>query len=367
MISSHTPQKIRVGVFCKPLEKPFSGSGSHLKGLLTELTDTVFEDIEFVLLTSKPESVKNFGFKVVQLSNNYFENYLTISALNLSILHFHPFTIKSFFWLTKVKKVATIHGASRITMRSTYGWLHWIHAKFLRPFAQFFLDAIVTSSNASKRQLMDGALIGTVEPTIIYIGVNSYLAYPPGTKPLGLDSRSYIFHMSNFSLRKNPFGILDGYKESVRLGVDKNLVIAGKGWNNLVVQDWLSKNPKLQDRISILDFVCDSEVRDLYDHAAVFLFPSFYEGFGMPIIEAMSCGAPVVTSKIGAMIEVGGDAAVFVSDPKSTNEIGMSIAGILSDVEQWNDISARGLKHANAFSWKSAAEKHLDLYRNLMV
>jgi glycosyltransferase involved in cell wall biosynthesis len=135
----------------------------------------------------------------------------------------------------------------------------------------------------------------------------------------------------------------------------------------LLVQDWLSRNPKLQNRVSILDFVGDSEVRDLFDHAAVFLFPSFYEGFGMPIIEAMSCGAPVVTSKIGAMIEVGGDAAVFVSDPKSTNEIGMSIAGILSDVEQWNDISARGLKHANAFSWKSAAEKHLDLYRKLMI
>jgi len=121
----------------------------------------------------------------------------------------------------------------------------------------------------------------------------------------------------------------------------------------------------LTKEIVFTEYVPDNDLPALYNAASVFVFPSLYEGFGLPPLEAMACGTPVVTSKVSSLPEVTADAA-FLVDPFNIEEIKNSIDLVLSDQRLASSLRKKGLERAALFTWEKTAEKTLAVYRELL-
>jgi glycosyltransferase involved in cell wall biosynthesis len=142
------------------------------------------------------------------------------------------------------------------------------------------------------------------------------------------------------------------------------LVIAGEIFQRVPEAEDMIKELKDRRRILCLGYVPDLELPSIYRNAEVFMFPSLHEGFGIPVLEAMACGTPVVTSNITGIPEVAGDAALLI-DPYSTDEIREGMSKMLTDVHLRNDKSEKGLQRAQEFSWGLTAKKTLGIYEEL--
>ncbi len=144
---------------------------------------------------------------------------------------------------------------------------------------------------------------------------------------------------------------------------DLKLVIAGDLRLKEKLSDDIAKNG-LDDSIHFTGYLDADRLVYLYNMAELFVFPSLYEGFGLPVLEAMACGCPVVTSNVSALPEVSGGAAVLV-DPYNTEEIKDAIERVLTDTGLKNEMRIKGLKHAENFSWEKSALQIIHLYRML--
>jgi glycosyltransferase involved in cell wall biosynthesis len=145
---------------------------------------------------------------------------------------------------------------------------------------------------------------------------------------------------------------------------DGKLVIAGmKGWNSADIFS-MADELNIKDEVMFLGFVTNNQLRCLYNLADVFIFPSFYEGFGYPIIEAFSCGAAVVTSNSSSCAEVAQDAALL-TDPHDHENIAAAVAKVLQDTELRNTLKTRAIEQAKGFSYLQTAQKTLEVYKEV--
>ena len=179
---------------------------------------------------------------------------------------------------------------------------------------------------------------------------------------LGVD-RPYLLFAGTLEPRKNIVGVLEAYEAlpaSVRARVP--LVIAGgKGWRDDAIRARLAAAGPL---VKALGYIDDADLPSLYSGARGLVFPSFYEGFGLPPLEAMACGTPVITSRTTALPEVVGDAALLV-DPTSVEEIGAAMGRLIDDDGLHTELRRRGLARARLFSWEGAARTLLGVLRAL--
>ena len=140
-----------------------------------------------------------------------------------------------------------------------------------------------------------------------------------------------------------------------------HLVVAGaRGWREQTIFQTI-KSLALEQVVCLPGFINDEDLPALYGGALLFVFPSLYEGFGLPVLEAMSCGVPVVTSNTSAMPEVAGDAALLV-DPYDVKGMATAIAAIVHDASLRDNLRQKGLARAQQFSWEMTARQTLDLY-----
>lgn len=171
--------------------------------------------------------------------------------------------------------------------------------------------------------------------------------------------RPYVLHTGTFEPRKNHVRLFEAFAQ---LPKDPELVLVGtKGWLNQEVFGAI-RRLGLQDRVRILGYVPDDELPALYGGATMFVYPSLYEGFGLPPLEAMACGVPVLTSDVASLPEVVGDAALLV-DPYSVEELAEGMRRLWDDGALRSDLSRRGLERARGFSWERTARETHQAYR----
>ena len=227
-------------------------------------------------------------------------------------------------------------------------------------------DLVLADSEATRADLI--AHLGT-DPhkvEVLYSGVDSrFCPQPEQGEAERIRARYSIGGPSTGSGRCQPYvlsvGTLQPRKNYVRLiraftrlSSDAQLVIAGgKGW---LYEDILAEAEKHPNRVRVLGFVEDRDLPALYRGASLFAFPSLYEGFGLPVLEAMACGVPVVCSDVSSLPEVAGDAPLLV-DPLATDDLAEAMARALEEADLRQGMIARGLAQAARFSWERAARQ----------
>ena len=189
----------------------------------------------------------------------------------------------------------------------------------------------------------------------------------PVLRRYGLRLGDYLLFVGNVEPRKNLVGLLRAY-DTLRRGRRRGpaLVIAGgAGWKNRAILDAMAASPYTAD-IRVVGYVPEGELAALMNGAIAFVYPSLYEGFGLPPLEAMACGTPVITSNRSSLPEVVGDAALLV-DPESTRDLALAMARLVDEAPLREELRERGLERARAFSWRQTAELTAAVYESVVA
>ncbi len=228
-------------------------------------------------------------------------------------------------------------------------------------------DMIIAISESTKSDIVYYYDIPEEKIKVVYLGVPQlFLRKTTGPVTINCPER-YILSVSAIAQNKNQAGLADAFFRYKRLHKDDNvkLVLVGAMRQPEEVIALSQKNALYKDDIIYTGYVTDHELLQWYDHATVFAYPSFYEGFGLPILEAMARGKAVVSSLTTSMPEVGGDAAEYC-DPKEIDSIVSSLEKVLQNDELRRNMEKRSLLQANKFSYQKAAKETIDIYTSLM-
>lgn len=258
------------------------------------------------------------------------------------------------------RKVVTIHDLMPMTHADYYPAPDAAHFERKVPGIVRDADALVAVSQYTKDVLVDRLGADASRITVVHHGVDSRFTRPDAGVIAGLKARlglvrPYLLFVGTAEPRKNLPRLLDAYARLRSAGhADLCFVIAGKAaWGSQALRERISQL-KLQDHVVLTGPFDSADLPALYAGADVFSLPSIAEGFGMPLLEAMACGTPVVASNSTALPEVYGDAALGV-DPFDSDALCDAIARIRSDGELRESLVERGLQRAAAFSWGKSA------------
>jgi glycosyltransferase involved in cell wall biosynthesis len=225
-------------------------------------------------------------------------------------------------------------------------------------------SAIAALSENTKKDILNILKVREDAVEVIYPGVPQGFEPVPSNKsqPV-LDKykldQPYILYIGSLHPRKNVEGLLDAF-EIIAPEIPHDLAIVGPGLFN---HENLSKrfvDSPVSDRIKVLGMLPRSELPSFYSQAAVFVFPSLYEGFGFPVLEALACGCPTITTRSSSLVEVAGEAAVLV-EPNDTNGLVSGIKKVLIDSQYRAYLQKQSLLQAACFSWENAARKTVAL------
>lgn len=208
---------------------------------------------------------------------------------------------------------------------------------------------ILTVSEFTRKQIIDWA--GVRGEKVFNVGCGVDAAYRPGTETYGL-SFPYFLCVSNRKKHKNEFRAVEAFAKA---GLDSSVRLVFTGGPAKTLMRWIARQ-RLSDRVLFLGAVPEAELPSLYRGATALLFPSLYEGFALPVLEAMACGTPVVTSNVTAMGETAGDAALLV-DPTCVEEIADAIRRLTADAALRETLRQRGLARAVQFSWSETCAR----------
>jgi glycosyltransferase involved in cell wall biosynthesis len=185
-------------------------------------------------------------------------------------------------------------------------------------------------------------------------------ATEPVRQRLGIGD-NFLLTVGTLEPRKNLLTLVNAFGEIATGQPTLQLVIAGsRGWLSEPLFEAIKKSPA-QERIVLTEYLNDDELRALYSSCSAFIYPSIYEGFGLPPLEAMACGAPVIASHIPALEETTGGAAVLF-EPNDVNSLASAIVDLLQSSELRSRFSALGRVRAAEFTWEKTARLTLDVY-----
>jgi glycosyltransferase involved in cell wall biosynthesis len=228
---------------------------------------------------------------------------------------------------------------------------------------------IIAVSDATKADIVELLDVDPARIAVTHLGVEErFQPASPGqvaeVRERYAVEQPFVLYVGTLEPRKNLPALLRAFAR-IKDDVPHNLALAGaKGWRSREFQDAVEQ-ANLGDRLRLLGFVDERDLPALYSAADLFAFPSLYEGFGLPVLEAMACGAPVVTSDVSSLPEVAGDAALLV-DPANETALGEAIVRGLTDERERTRLSAAGKLRAAAFTWQATARATAAAYRDAM-
>jgi alpha-1,3-rhamnosyl/mannosyltransferase len=303
----------------------------------------VAPDLRFAAVTRHPELVPD-GVDAIELPARFQETRMAWSLPRLlrrlrpQAAHFqHALPLA---W--HGPSVVTIHDLHFEHGPAVMGRLDRITFKTVVPRAVRRADHVIAVSEATKRDVVDLYGIPPEKVTVTPHGVDP--AFAPGERA----GKGFVLFVGAVQARKNPLAAVDA-----AAAVGLPLVVAGP-----------EKEPAMADELrargaDVRGWVDNRELAQLYRDAAALILPSRFEGFGMPVLEAMASGTPVVLSDDAALQEVAGDAGVYAED----GDYGAALRRALDDREYW---SAAGLERAKGFSWEESARRTADVYRQVL-
>ncbi|GAC1385552.1 MAG: glycosyltransferase family 1 protein [Herpetosiphon sp.] len=265
------------------------------------------------------------------------------------------------------RRIVTIHDAVAYVYPATHNRLdNWRYHAML-PWAVQRADMVLTDSQHSLRDLKRYLNVPDRSIRYIHCGIDGRFAPVPETSEranilsqYGI-AQPYLFYVGGINGRKNIARLFEAYAEVRKHHPQLMLVIGGKRqWQTSEIDTTLYRLD-LQHHIHFTGYVDDAHLPALYSGAEAFVFPSLYEGFGFPPLEAMACGTPVITSTASSLPEVVGDAALLI-DPYDVGALIAAIEQVVTDPTLRTELRERGLKRVSTFTWAHTAQKTLAAY-----
>jgi len=285
--------------------------------------------------------------------------------IGLDLVHF-PFLFAPYTWAgSRVARVVTIHGSARnempYEMRKGFG--RGKHARMTKALAGY--DAILAVSESARREASEFYGVPSDRIRVVHDAIGDQ--FHPGTPDAAvLDRhgvrRPYILSLCTLRPKKNVGTTVAAFAELKRRGLPHQLVLVGdKAPGYAEVDDRIAEFG-LSDEVVQTGFVDAADVPEFYRGADLLLFPSFHEGFGLPVAEAQASACPVVATNAFSIPEVSGGAAELIDDPRSVREVVDGAWRLFSDAARRDDVVARGLENVRRFRWDRIIGETLDAY-----
>ncbi|MEO7192684.1 MAG: glycosyltransferase family 1 protein [Vicinamibacterales bacterium] len=323
------------------------------------------DDVEFVR-TLGPR----FSAKVVDAANysvaEQFAVPFALSRTRVDLFHAPHYVVSPFI---ACRYVVTIHDCIHLRFpeylpnRAAYAY-----ARTMMRLAARRAARVLTVSEASKQDILHYLRVPSEKVEVVYNALDERLARTPTPAELGNVRERFqlgapfILYAGNIKPHKNIDRLIEAYSILRRRGVeDAQLLIIGDAISKYPNLRRLVHRFQLHQHVRFLGFVPDKTLAALYRLASVFVFPSLYEGFGLPTLEAMAGGAPVITSNVSSLPEVVGDAAILI-DPLDAGAIADAMARVLGDAALRTELVRRGRERIKVFSWERSVSRIRELY-----
>ncbi|MFA4833441.1 MAG: glycosyltransferase family 1 protein [Patescibacteria group bacterium] len=380
---------MKIGIDIRTLmEKEYSGVSEYTLNLVKAILEQDREN-EYKLFYNSGRNISGrmpeFKYKNAQVVSTHYPNkifnYLMQKTLRQpkvdQLLGVDVFWLPNLNFISlspKAKKILTVHDLSFLRYPDFFSlrrnlWHYIIDIKKLIRES----DEIIAVSENTKNDIIELGEISEKKVKTIYSGVaEEFGVIDKNNEALREVKEKYnladkfILFLGTQEPRKNIIGLIKAYNEfrKNRAGGKEEVelvIVGGKGWKEKgVVNEW--KKSKYQGDIKFLNYIPRQDKVYLYNLATVFVYPSFYEGFGLPPLEAMACGLPTIVGFSSSLPEVAGGASLLV-DPYKPQEIAQAIEKILSDGNLKNNLIEKGKAKASEFSWQKAAGEYLDVFR----
>ena len=349
---------MRIGIDTLQLAvRDFSGIENYISNVLPEIRRL-----------SKSDELIEFSGPLIL--NPSFSRQLVLPFImnnrRLDLAHFPDHILP--LWPIRAKTVITVHDLAFVKYPQFYNLTKRWYKNLLAPGSINRADKIIAVSQATKQDLVEKYSVPEEKVKVIYNGIADKF------KPLDLGEaekerrkrkysfKRFLLFVGTIEPRKNLKGLVEAFSEISKKKPDLGLIICGKlGWLTGDILNAMSRHPN----ILYLKYVSDEDLVELYNLAELFIYPSFYEGFGFPPLEAMACGTPVITGRTSSLPEVLGEAAWFI-DPQDPRQIAQAIEKLLNDRALCQNMIEKGFKQARAFTWKKTAEATWKLYQEMI-
>lgn len=365
---------MRIAIEANPMSIRKGGIGYYTQNLVEHLLKRDGEN-EYILFYFNLPLKQRRNLPAFDFSKNYSNFVFPKQALR--------------FGLQSLKKPDVVHGTSyRLFAQGTRGSVVTVHDLGFMRFPQFVrkfgsekmvrrvqhalenASAVITVSENSKKDIVEYFHVPEERIVVTYEGINKKFYVKPdasfmeGVQDKFQIKKPYILFVGTLEPRKNIPSLVNAYAQAKPLHADFQLVLAGGlGWVYDEIFDAIEKS-SVKENIILTEYILWEELHALYHGASLFVFPSFYEGFGLPPLEAMACGVPVITSNVSSLPEVVGNAAVLV-DPHNGDEIRGGMEKVLGDGALREQLIQKGFERAALFSWEKTSEQTLKLYEKI--
>ncbi len=269
-----------------------------------------------------------------------------------------------------IPTVLTVHDLIYHLFPHYHKRLNYVYLNAAMPLYVRRADAIITISESSKRDLVRLYGVSPGKVTVVYEAAAPHFKPAPAEAIAAACARyalpdCFMLVVGTIEPRKNLCRLLDALATARKKGADVKLVVVGKrGWLDEGFFRYLEDHT-CRGSVQLLGYVPDDDLACLYGAAALCIVPSLYEGFGLPVLEAMACGTPVACSRTSSLPELGGDAALYF-DAVSVEEMSEGIIRILRDESLRAEMRAKGLAQAARFSWERAAKETMAVYEGVL-
>lgn len=356
------------------------GVGVYALNLVKQIAKLDLENSYHILIQDDEHSLDSSernNFKLINIQSKIFRRLIfrllleqwvipyIIIKKKIDIVHslHYSFPLLTF----GAKKIVTIHDMTFFKFPKYHEIIKRYYFGFFIHLVARMADKVISLSESTLRDFISLTGARKDKVSVVHLGVDWTTSSFPREraelvkKRYGIDGK-YLLFVGMIEPRKNVGNLILAYDKLLKVNKDYQLVIVGmKGWGYRKVFN-LIDDLRLHDKIMFTGFVEEDDKPFIIRDAKIFIYPSIYEGFGIPVLEALSLGIPTVTSNVSSLPEITGGAALLV-DPANVDELYSGIKRLLDDETLYQELKKKAVLQARKFSWMKTAQKTIELYR----
>ena len=373
----------RIGIDVRALAPPLTGTGIYLRELLDRFAELA-PSAELHCYANKPAALDRLPpgpFRphlASGLSSRWGSVWLQTGAKRAILgdrveLFWGPLQVAPLSLIGELPIVVTLHDLVFDLYPETMSWRNRLLLRRLAVPSLHRADRVISVSAATRDAAIERLGVAAEKIRVVHSGVAERFAPMPADQARARvaeligEHGEFLLFVGTLEPRKNLVGLLDALEVvAAQTDFDSGIVLAGaRGWGGGELRERLSTHP-LRQRFRLTGYIEDDDLPALYSAARMLVMPSLYEGFGLPVLEAMRCGTPVLCSSVDPFPEIAGDAAEL-APTDDASRFAEALLRVWNDEERRQELRARGLRRAAEFSWHESARQTLSCFEELLA